>query len=335
MTSLGHHGAQAPGQKEAHLLLAVRGEGIDDAVDGLGGVGGVQGGEHQVAGFSGLQRGHHGFRVAHLAHQDDVGVLAQGLLEALEEGGRVGPHLPLGDVGAAIGVEVLDGVLDGDHVHPPVGVDEVDQGRQGGGLALARRARHQHQAVVEAGEIGQHRRQTQLFEAGHLAAQEAIGRGQAVALVKDVGPQACAVAGAGQVDGPLSAQLAAPRRGQAAQHQAAHLGLVEDLCADGHQLAVEAHRGRGAGLQVQVGGPVLDHHPEEVLEGVGQGNLGTRLFRRAARPTPGQAARGQPLFELVEPVSQDVDLGLEGGQPGQGTVRRHGPGLRGRGPGLL
>ncbi len=34
--------------------------------------------KHQVAGFGGQQGGVDGFDVAHFAHQDDVGVLAQG-----------------------------------------------------------------------------------------------------------------------------------------------------------------------------------------------------------------------------------------------------------------
>ena len=70
-----------------HLRLLVRREHVDDAVDGLGGVLRVQRGEHQVPGLGRGERRGHGLGVAHLAHQDDVGVLAEhapeGAVEAL------------------------------------------------------------------------------------------------------------------------------------------------------------------------------------------------------------------------------------------------------------
>ncbi len=62
---------------DAHLLLVVRREDRDHAVDGLGGVEGVQRRQHQVAGLGGQDRRFDGLEVAHLTDQDDVGVLAQ------------------------------------------------------------------------------------------------------------------------------------------------------------------------------------------------------------------------------------------------------------------
>src|SRR5207245_106152 len=65
------------GELIADLLLLMRRERAEDAVDGFRGVQGVEGREHEVAGFRRVERHRHGPRVAHLADQDDVGVLAK------------------------------------------------------------------------------------------------------------------------------------------------------------------------------------------------------------------------------------------------------------------
>ena len=57
---------------------------------------GVEGGQDQVAGFGRGQADLHGFPVAHFAHQNDLGRLAQGRSQATGEGVEVGPHFPAG-----------------------------------------------------------------------------------------------------------------------------------------------------------------------------------------------------------------------------------------------
>ncbi len=88
----------------------------DDAVDRLGGVEGVQGREDQVAGLGGEQRGLDRLVVAHLADQDDVGVLAQRRAQGGGEAAGVDVDLALVDDGLLVAVQELDGVLDGDDV---------------------------------------------------------------------------------------------------------------------------------------------------------------------------------------------------------------------------
>ena len=61
----------------ANALLIVHGESANDALDRLGGVNGVESGEHKVAGFGGFQRDLNRFPVAHLAHQNHLGRLPQ------------------------------------------------------------------------------------------------------------------------------------------------------------------------------------------------------------------------------------------------------------------
>ena len=67
-------------------------------------------------------------------------------------------------IGAAVGVLVLDGVLDRHHVRRAPRIDDVDQGRECGGLAAAGRARDQHQSLPAVGELGERGGQMQRFE---------------------------------------------------------------------------------------------------------------------------------------------------------------------------
>lgn len=60
------------------LALLVGGEGVDHALDGVGGAGGVQRGEHQLRHLGSVDGGADGLGVAHLAEQDDVGAFAHG-----------------------------------------------------------------------------------------------------------------------------------------------------------------------------------------------------------------------------------------------------------------
>ena len=69
---LAEHRLQDEGELDADLLDLMGREDVDDAVDGLGAIGGVQGGEDQVAGLGDGQRGADGLQVAHLADQDHV-----------------------------------------------------------------------------------------------------------------------------------------------------------------------------------------------------------------------------------------------------------------------
>ena len=72
---LRHHALQGGGELHAHLLLLVGREHVDDAVDRLRRVLRVQRREDQVTGLGRGDRGGDGLQVAHLADQDDVGVL--------------------------------------------------------------------------------------------------------------------------------------------------------------------------------------------------------------------------------------------------------------------
>ena len=73
---------QRAGELHPDLRLLLRGEDVDDAVEGLGGVVGVHGGEDEVAGLGDGERGRDRVDVAHLADEQHIGVLAAGPIAA-------------------------------------------------------------------------------------------------------------------------------------------------------------------------------------------------------------------------------------------------------------
>jgi hypothetical protein len=102
----------------------------------------------------------------------------------------VDPHLTLVDHAELVGVEHLDGVLDRHDVDGVVGVDVVDHGRQGGGLARAGRAGDQHQAAGLLGQAGDHGGQAQLPDGHGPLLDPAQHHPDRAALAEGVDPEA-------------------------------------------------------------------------------------------------------------------------------------------------
>jgi hypothetical protein len=96
--------------------------------------------------------------VSELADHDDVGVLAQRGLEGGGERRGVATDLALRDHGGVLGVDDLDRVLDGEDVDRVGAVEEIDEGCERGGLAVAARAGDHDQALVVLGDLGERRR---------------------------------------------------------------------------------------------------------------------------------------------------------------------------------
>ena len=123
------HALEGLGQLHAHLLLLGGREGVDDAVDRLRRALGVKRREDEVPGLGGRQREADRLEVAHLADQDDVGVLPQGRPERGGERLRVRADLPLVHEAALGPVHELDRILERDDVLLLGRVDEVDHRR--------------------------------------------------------------------------------------------------------------------------------------------------------------------------------------------------------------
>ena len=141
--------AQAAHQALCHDPIQRRGQKIvlDPHVEQpgqrAGGVVGVQGREHQMAGQRRLDRDLRGLQIADLADHDHVRVVAQ---HRAQDMGEAQPDLRL-DLDLVDAVElILDRVLDGQHL--AVRRVELDQrGVERGGLAAAGRAGDQDDAV--------------------------------------------------------------------------------------------------------------------------------------------------------------------------------------------
>src|SRR2546427_11966734 len=69
---LRHDELETGGESVAHLRLLLGREDFDDAVERLGGVGGVQGAEDEVTGVGRLQRETNRLEVPHFTDEDDV-----------------------------------------------------------------------------------------------------------------------------------------------------------------------------------------------------------------------------------------------------------------------
>ena len=125
----------------ADLILLVRREDVDDAVDRGDGAVRVERGEDEVTRLADGERGLDGLEVAHLADEHDVRVLPEDVLERGLEALGVRADLALVHDRELVRVQVLDRILDRDDVAALLGVDLVDDRRERRALAGARRAR--------------------------------------------------------------------------------------------------------------------------------------------------------------------------------------------------
>jgi hypothetical protein len=155
---------------------------IDDSLDRLRGVDGVQGAEHEVAGLGGADGERRGLEVAHFAHEDDVRVLTQGVLEAAGERRHVLAEFALLD-DALVALEgVLDGVLERDDVLAVALVHRLDHGGERGGLARAGVAGDEHQAARQVRQPRDDLGEVQGREGRHLGLDHSHRQAQAAAL---------------------------------------------------------------------------------------------------------------------------------------------------------
>jgi hypothetical protein len=130
----------------------VDGKHVKNPVEGSGRVSGVEGREHEVAGFCGGECEGDRLEVSHFPDHDDVGIFPQSSAQGLGEGLGVRMNFALIDVAAQGFEDVLDGVFQGEDVILAILVNEIDQGGESGGLSGAHRTGHEEQAVVIPGE---------------------------------------------------------------------------------------------------------------------------------------------------------------------------------------
>ncbi len=132
---LGDDAAEGFADHDSDLVALIGGEDVEDAIEGSGGVSGVEGAEDEVTGFGGGDGELNGFEVAHFTDHDDVGVFAKRASESGGEASGVGMDFALGDVALVGFDDVLDGVFEGDDVIFSGDVHLVDECGEGGGFS--------------------------------------------------------------------------------------------------------------------------------------------------------------------------------------------------------
>src|SRR6476646_2603832 len=125
---------------DAYLSLLMRRKDRDDPIDRLRGIERMESGEDEVTGFSGVERRFDGLVVAHLADEDDVGILTEGTPQGLGERGRIDRDLALVHDGLIVPMEILDRILDRHDVRRARRVDVIDHRGERRALAAAGRA---------------------------------------------------------------------------------------------------------------------------------------------------------------------------------------------------
>ena len=156
-------------------------------------------------------------------------------------------------------VDVLDRILNGEDVLPPLGVDLVDHRRQSRRLAAARRSRDQDQAAGTIGQRREHGWQPELGESFDLLRDDAVDRRDRAPLVEDVAAEARETADAErkiELQRFLEALLL--HVGKHAVGKPLGFGGPERRQIKRLQLAVNTNLGRRLRRQMQIGSAQVD-----------------------------------------------------------------------------
>lgn len=188
---LGDDSSEGFGDHDADLVALVEGEDVEDAVEGAGGVAGVEGPEDEVPGFGGGDGELDRFEVPHFSHDDDVGVFAEGGAEGAGEGLGMEADFAVSDVAALGGVHEFDGVFEGEDVVVAVFIDMVNHGGHGGGFSGADGAGDEDEAVLVAAKgfedlLGE----LEVVHGADGGVDDAEDEGEAEALADDGGTEA-------------------------------------------------------------------------------------------------------------------------------------------------
>ena len=292
---LAHDAPERRRQRQADLLLLERREEVDDPVHRLGGVGGVQRRDHEVAGLGRRQRRPHRLGVAHLADEDHVGVLAQHPAHGRGVVDGVGADLPLVDDRLLVGVQHLDRVLDRHDVDGLGLVDVVDHGGDRRGLARAGRTGDQHHAAVLLGQPAHHRGQAERLERRGARQHPPEDEADRAALAEHVHPEAAQAGDAvGEVGLAAVHELVGPVLRHDREGHALGVGGRHERERRRRQVPVDAHERGRAHLDVEVGAPLLDRVPKQLVEIQHVLLIGTLRPRLSRRDETDETSRRRP-----------------------------------------
>lgn len=139
-------------QLHTDLVLLVWRKGVDDTVDRLRRVVGVQCGKDEMACFCGGNRGGNGLKATHLSNEYDVHVLTKRRMDTRFKGACVNADFALVDDALLGRVDVFNWVLDGDDMLCTVFVDVLHHCGKRGGFALTDRPDNEKEALAQLGK---------------------------------------------------------------------------------------------------------------------------------------------------------------------------------------
>ena len=129
-----------------------------------------------------------GLKISHLAHKNHIGILAQRGAQCIGIGLRIQPDLPLVYDCLFVLVEVLNRVLERDHMHLTVIVDLVDNGGKSRGFAASGRACDEYQASLFLVQINDRCGHAQHLRRRHDCVHQTKCQGCRAALLVHIDP---------------------------------------------------------------------------------------------------------------------------------------------------
>ncbi len=186
--------------------------------------------------------------------------------ESLRKPERIAAHLALVDDRGLVRVDELDRVFHREDVGGLPLVDQVDDGRQRGGLPRPGRAGHQHESALELREAGNDPGNAKIRQALDLGRDSAKYRSDRIALEEDVHPESAATRKwirSVQLEAVL--ELLPLSVGQHPVYEFAQRSGGQGFVPGyGPKATVDANLRREACGQMKVGGTYVHHVSEQV-----------------------------------------------------------------------
>src|SRR5688500_14807029 len=146
----------------------------------------MDGCKDQMAGFRGVEREAHRFRVAHFTDHQDVWILAHGVEQRLFKTRRVAPDFPLANERADRFKLIFDGMLDRDDVTRFDLVNLLNQSGECGGLAAAGRSADEDESVRVCDELLEIGMKIETFDRGLESREQSNRHADTAGSLKNV-----------------------------------------------------------------------------------------------------------------------------------------------------
>ena len=326
------HSFDGLGEHGPDLLLLVRREDVDDAVDGFGRRVRVQRTEHQVARFGSRDTQLDGLPVAHLSNQDDVQIFPKRRPQCVREALRVGADLTLVDQALLVGMHELDGVLDGEDMVCTGLVDEVHHGRQRGALPRPRGTGDEHQALGEHAHLPDGVPEAQLIGRQDIGGDGTHDRADPVLLIEDIDPEARDPWNlVGEVEVHLVEEPHPPVLFHDLEDELLHVLGRELAELDPLHVAMDTDDGHGARGEMEVRPPLVHHHLQKLVNLGHQVSLSFVISLIPCLPVvnrgvaPDSTPAGPPLVPRSSAPSECLRRARCGNPPHRSSARKRSP----------